>query len=160
MGDADECCEVNVPIAKFRSNNIKKKGGNQDSKSDSSEDPELAEPVMSMLSIVNHCICGNLTTGANTTCSRCLGLESLHLEGEIWKKQKKASTLKSYWFVLLGRELYSYRSQGDSKHKEMRALSGVYIKDEPDELDDNGTVIYPFMLIFPNKLRVYYFYKS
>ena len=26
MGDADECCEVNVPIAKFRSNNIKKKG--------------------------------------------------------------------------------------------------------------------------------------
>jgi hypothetical protein len=42
----------------------------------------------------------------------------------------------------------------------MRALSGVYIKDEPDELDDNGTVVYPFMLIFPNKLRVYYFYKS
>ncbi len=122
--------------------------------------PPIKLSAFSPLSIVNHCICGNLTTGANTTCSRCLGLESLHLEGEIWKKQKKASTLKSYWFVLLGRELYSYRSQGDSKHKEMRALSGVYIKDEPDELDDNGTVIYPFMLIFPNKLRVYYFYKS
>jgi serine/threonine protein kinase len=62
--------------------------------------------------------------------------------------------------VLLGRELYSYKSQGDSKHKEMRALSGVYIKDEPEELDENGLELHPFMLIFPNKRRIYYFYKK
>lgn len=42
----------------------------------------------------------------------------------------------------------------------MRSLSDVYIKDEPEELDDNGEVLYPFMLIFPNKRRIYYFYKN
>ena len=41
----------------------------------------------------------------------------------------------------------------------MRALSDVYIKDEPEELDDNGEALYPFMLIFPNKRRIYYFYN-
>lgn len=159
MGDADECCEVNIPVAKFKSNNIKRRGTNA-VESESPEEDEDQQTPMKQINIVNHCICGNLCTGANTSCSKCLGLDSLHLEGEIWKKQKKASTLKSYWFVLLGRELYSYKSQGDSKHKEMRALSGVYIKDEPQEFDDSGVVLYPFMLIFPNKRRIYYFYKS
>lgn len=42
----------------------------------------------------------------------------------------------------------------------MRALSDVYIKDEPEELDDNGEALYPFMLIFPNKRRIYYFYNQ
>lgn len=68
--------------------------------------------------------------------------------------------MKSYWFVLLGKELYSYKTQGDSKHKEMRALSGVYIKDEPEELSESNEPLYPFMLIFPNKRRIYYFYKK
>lgn len=39
----------------------------------------------------------------------------------------------------------------------MRTLTNVYIKDEPDELDDNGTKMFSFQLIFPNKRRIYYF---
>ena len=64
--------------------------------------------------------------------------------------------LKKYWFVLLGKELYSYKNQGDLKHKEMKSLAGVYLKDELDEVQENGTKLFPFMLIFPNKRRIYY----
>jgi len=39
----------------------------------------------------------------------------------------------------------------------MKSLSGVYIKDEPEHLDETGVNLFPFMLIFPNKRRIYYF---
>ncbi len=63
----------------------------------------------------------------------------------------------SFWFVLFGRELYCYKYKGDDKHKEMRPLSGVFVKDEKEETDEQGQVLYPFMLIFPNKRRIYFF---
>ena len=46
------------------------------------------------------------------------------------KKQKRGGNLKKYWFVLLGKELYSYKKQSDLKHKEMKSLAGVYLKEE------------------------------
>ena len=57
---------------------------------------------------------------------------------------------------MLGKELYSYKNQQDLKHKEMKSLAGVYLKEELEEFLDNGMVLYPFMLIFPNKRRIYY----
>lgn len=39
----------------------------------------------------------------------------------------------------------------------MHSLTGVYIKDEVDEFCQNGYLLYLFMLIFPNKRRIYYF---
>lgn len=80
----------------------------------------------------------------------------MHFEGEILKKQKKGGSLKQYWFVLLGKELYSYKQQGDLKHKEMKSLAGVYLKYELDVIEEEGETLYPFMLIFPNKRRIYY----
>jgi len=39
----------------------------------------------------------------------------------------------------------------------MHNLIGVFWKDEPDEILENGSVLYPFKLIFPpNKPRIYY----
>ena len=38
----------------------------------------------------------------------------------------------------------------------MKSLAGVYLKEELEEFTDNGIVLYPFMLIFPNKRRIYY----
>ena len=106
---------------------------------------------------VQHCICGNPCYGNQKSCESCEGKNSLHLEGEILKKQKKGGVLKKYWFVLLGKELYSYKNKGDVKHKEMKSLSGVYIKDEQEHPDEEGVMMFPFMLIFPNKRRIYYF---
>jgi serine/threonine protein kinase len=58
--------------------------------------------------------------------------------------------------VLLGKEMYQYKQKNEIQHKEMHSLSGVYIKEEmPEEVID-GKTYYSFMLIFPNKRRVYF----
>ena len=38
----------------------------------------------------------------------------------------------------------------------MKSLAGVYLKEELEEDSVDGTTLYPFMLIFPNKRRIYY----
>ena len=38
----------------------------------------------------------------------------------------------------------------------MQSLVGVHIKNEIEETIDEQTVLHPFMLIFPNKKRIYY----
>lgn len=58
--------------------------------------------------------------------------------------------------MLLGKELYSYKHKGDTKHKDMQNLVGVYIKNENEEQTANNITLYPFMLVFPNKRRIYY----
>ena len=50
----------------------------------------------------------------------------------------------------------AYKHKGDVKHKDMQSLVGVHIKNELDEILDPQTILYPFMLIFPNKRRIYY----
>ena len=73
--------------------------------------------------------------GNQEHCNSCEGKNSVHIEGEIYKKQKKSGEVKKYWFVLLGKEMYSYKDQKEVQHKEMHSLSGVYIKsDLPDEI--------------------------
>lgn len=105
---------------------------------------------------VSYCICGKPCTPGSDSCDSCEGKNSVHYEGDILKKQKRGSALKKYWFVLLGKELYSYKNQSDLKHKEMKSLAGVYLKEEMEEFSDGGKIYYPFMLIFPNKRRIYY----
>lgn len=38
----------------------------------------------------------------------------------------------------------------------MKSLAGVYLKSDIEESMENGRLMYPFMLIFPDKRRIYY----
>lgn len=38
----------------------------------------------------------------------------------------------------------------------MKSLAGVYLKYELEEVTEAGMKLFPFMLIFPNKRRIYY----
>jgi len=38
----------------------------------------------------------------------------------------------------------------------MQSLAGVFIKSEIEEMMEDQTIMHPFMLIFPNKRRIYY----
>lgn len=38
----------------------------------------------------------------------------------------------------------------------MQSIAGVFIKSEMEETQDDNSVLHPFMLIFPNKRRIYY----
>ena len=59
---------------------------------------------------IQYCICGLPCKPNSDSCESCEGRNSVHYEVEILKKQKKGGTLKKYWFVLLGKELYCYKN--------------------------------------------------
>jgi serine/threonine protein kinase len=82
-----------------------------------------------------------------------------HIEGEMFRKAAK-DKLKKYWFSLLGKELYCYKKREDDKHKSMLTLVGVFIEKCKEEVLDKKTTLYPFKLIFPNKIREYYLLKD
>jgi hypothetical protein len=102
------------------------------------------------------CVCGLPCPPEQSTCDFCQGKHSVQVEGYIYKKLKADQDAKAYWLVLLGKELYTYRKQGATKHKEMKSLTGVYLKSDLKEEETNGTMLYPFMLIFPDKKRLYF----
>lgn len=59
---------------------------------------------------MTYCECGLPMKYDQETCDQCEGKGSIHLEGIIIKKQKKGGSLRKYWYVLLGKELYSYKN--------------------------------------------------
>jgi hypothetical protein len=59
--------------------------------------------------IMKICICGLPCRADQENCDSCEGKNSVQLEGEIYKKQKSGGSVRKYWFVLLGKELYSYK---------------------------------------------------
>lgn len=63
---------------------------------------------------------------------------SIQMEGEIIRKASETK-LKRYWYTLLGRELYVYKTKSEDKHKSMHSLVGVFIKEEPVEQLDSTT---------------------
>lgn len=64
--------------------------------------------------------------------------------------------MKKTWYKLFGKELYSFKSKGDSKHKEIKSLQGVFVKDEADEASPKNSLPC-FSLFFPEKRKVIYF---
>jgi hypothetical protein len=82
--------------------------------------------------------------------------DSVQIEGEMIRKATETK-LKRYWYCLLGKELYVYKSKKEEKHKSMHSLVGAFIKDDVEEQLDSTTVLHPFKLVFPSsKVRSYY----
>jgi len=48
-------------------------------------------------------------------------------------RRANETKLKSYWYVLLGKELYVYRKKDDPNHKGMNSLIGVFLVSLPSE---------------------------
>ena len=63
---------------------------------------------------------------------------------------------KNYWFVLRDKKLYSYKKQTDLQHKEIISLDCAYLKENTKDEIIKGKKLYSFMLIFPDKKRIYY----
>ncbi|CDW72462.1 UNKNOWN [Stylonychia lemnae] len=109
------------------------------------------------LSQFKYCACGLPIDEFQDSCDSCQGLSTLQFEGAIFKKQKKGGIFKLYWYVLLGKELYTYKTKGDQKHKEMQSLVGVHVKDQEPEQVDEYTILFPFQ---EEKLRWMDFIKQ
>ena len=71
----------------------------------------------------------------------------------------KTDRFKEHWAVLLGNDIFCYRSQGDKKHRVMHCLAGTFIKEISEEkCPDTGKNFYPVKIVLPpNKSRILYF---
>ena len=98
---------------------------------------------------------GSSATFKEDTDSTISSKEPIEYEGEMMRKAKE-NKLKKYWYTLLEKELYAYKSKGDAKHKTMINLIGVYLRIDPEEPLDKKNILYPFTLIFANKERTFY----
>lgn len=62
-----------------------------------------------------------------------------------------------FWFALMGKEFYCYNKKEDEVHKDMHSLVGAFIKMGKPEQFAQGTIVYPFKIVFPNsQVRIYY----
>ena len=64
-------------------------------------------------------------------------VEDKQHEGKCYLKTKEG-TFKSHLIVLIGNELYFFRSRKDAKHKLMHCLTGTYLVDPENESDSHS----------------------
>ena len=83
---------------------------------------------------------------------------NLVIEGECYLKTK-TERYKRHWGVLVGNEIYCYKSKDESAHVLMHSLQGTFVKELPPEpLEDLGVTLWPLKIILlPTMSRILYF---
>lgn len=165
--------EEDIDLDKFTSNKKRKDAEVEVSKVEDLESPGLKGDVVRLAnknpepkSLLNKTSVKNIfasptafLSGSNTIKEDSDSSKSskapIEFEGEMMRKARE-NKLKKYWYTLLEKELYVYKSKGDPKHKTMINLIGVFLRVEPDEPLDKKNILYPFTLVFPNKERTFY----
>ena len=63
--------------------------------------------------------------------------------------------MRELYFKLVHKDLYFFKNKGDSKHKGMHNLSGLFLQKEKT-VNFEGTNYYSFSVVYPTKTRIYY----
>lgn len=86
--------------------------------------------------------------------------KDVYFEGECYLKTK-SDRFKKHWVVVLGNDLFCYRTRDDDKHRIMHSLVGTYLKELPEESSNSKEGLETFwpvkIVLPPNKSRVLYF---
>ena len=77
----------------------------------------------------------------------------LKYEGTLYKLVD--GKMRELYFKLVHKDLYFYKNKGDSKHKGMHNLSGLFLQREKT-VTYEGTNYYSFSVVYPTKTRIYY----
>ena len=75
--------------------------------------------------------------------------------GYLYRIVHHGKKLKKYWFNLVYKDLYYYKSNQETLHKGMYNLSGVFLKEEK-EAEIEGQLFYSFSIITQGKARRYF----
>jgi len=75
-------------------------------------------------------------------------------ESVVYKFTEKGK-LKKYWLVLIGQDIYYYKTKDKTELEGMHNLSGCFLKDTPEKSYNNENYI-SFGLVFSTKTRVYF----
>ena len=83
---------------------------------------------------------------------------NLVIEGECYLKTK-TERYKRHWGVLVGNEIYCYKSKDENAHVLMHSLQGTFVKElAPEPLEDLGVTLWPLKIILlPTMSRILYF---
>ena len=80
------------------------------------------------------------------------------MEGDCYLKTK-TERYKKHWAVLIGNEIYCYKSRDEPQHLLMHSLQGTFVKELPEEvLPSLGVSLWPLKIILlPTMSRILYF---
>jgi len=82
-------------------------------------------------------------------------MEEVNYEETVYKLTKSKS-LKSYYLVIMGKEIFYYKNSKKDILKGMHHLSGTYIKLNEERVSINNKEYYSFSIIFRKQVKVYY----
>ena len=77
----------------------------------------------------------------------------LRYEGTLYKLVD--GKMRELYFKLVHKDLYFFKNKGDSRHKGMHNLSGLFLQKEKSVTCDD-TIYYSFSVVYPTKTRIYY----
>ena len=77
----------------------------------------------------------------------------LKYEGTLYKLVD--GKMRELYFKLVHKDLYFFKNKGDSKHKGMHNLSGLFLQKERSVIYE-GVNYYSFSVVYPTKTRIYY----
>ena len=77
----------------------------------------------------------------------------LRYEGSLYKLVD--GKMRELYFKLVHKDLYFFKNKGDSHHKGMHNLSGLFLQKEKTT-NYEGTNYYSFSVVYPTKTRIYY----
>ena len=77
----------------------------------------------------------------------------LKYEGELYKLVD--GKMRELYFKLVHKDLYFFKNKGDTIHKGMHNLNGLFLQKEKSVINE-GITYYSFSVVYPTKTRVYY----
>ena len=77
----------------------------------------------------------------------------LKYEGVLYKLVD--GKMRDLYFKLIHKDLYFYKNKGDTEHKGMHNLNGLFLQKE-NSVEYEGHTYYSFSVTYPSKVRVYY----
>ena len=63
--------------------------------------------------------------------------------------------MRDLYFKLIHKDLYFYKNKGDTEHKGMHNLNGLFLQKEKS-VEYEGATYYSFSMVYPTKTRIYY----
>jgi len=77
----------------------------------------------------------------------------LKCEGVLYKLVD--GKMRDLYFKLIHKDLYFYKNKGDTEHKGMHNLNGLFLQKEKS-VEYEGATYYSFSMVYPTKTRIYY----
>ena len=77
----------------------------------------------------------------------------LKCEGTLYKLVD--GKMRDLYFKLIHKDLYFYKNKGDTEHKGMHNLNGLFLQKEKS-VEYEGETYYSFSMVYPSKTRIYY----